>query len=170
MWGGLVIEFELLTNQTDCIVSFVDGTGAATSSTTWQITNINAVCDVVTLDSALQNSYAEHVLSGKALPVNFNSYITMLQSTGGSQNINVNIARAVSRLKTIFLTYDCTARDATNAGFNANQQLVAKDFNTFYHPMQGNYNFNLEFQYQVKIGGKFIPEYPVKSTSQSFLN
>ena len=62
-------------------------------------------CDVVTLDSALQNSYAEHVLSGKSLPINYGTYITMQQTVTGS-NISVNVARAVSRLKTIFCSFN----------------------------------------------------------------
>jgi hypothetical protein len=32
------------------------------------------------------------------------------------------------------------------------QQLVAKEVNTFYHPMQGTYNFDRELQYQIKLG------------------
>ena len=48
------------------------------------------------------------------------------------------------------------------------QNLVARDFNTFYHPMQGTYDFSQEVEYQLQIGGKVIPEYPVRSLSQAF--
>ena len=47
----------------------------ATTSTSWQIEDCRIVGDIVSLDSALQNSYAEHVLSGKALPINYSTYI-----------------------------------------------------------------------------------------------
>jgi hypothetical protein len=58
------------------------------------------------------------VLEGKSLPVNFNSYITMLQSTTGT-NININIARAVSRLKTVFITLDNATNNEADKGFTA---------------------------------------------------
>jgi hypothetical protein len=93
----------------------------------------------------------------------------MLQSTAGSTNINVNIARSVSRLKTVFITLDNVDRNAKGLPNNADG-LVMKDFNSFYHPMQdGAYHWLRELQYQLKIGGKFIPEYPVRSLSSSIL-
>ena len=61
--------------------------------------------DVVSLDSALQNSYAEHVLSGKSLPINYGTYITMQRTVLG-YHISVNVSRAVSRLKTIFCSFE----------------------------------------------------------------
>ena len=48
--------------------------------TNWSIQDIRMTGDVVTLDSALQNSYAEHVLSGKSLPINYGTDITMQQT------------------------------------------------------------------------------------------
>ena len=69
----------------------------ANTATTWSIQDIRMTGDVVTLDSALQNSYAEHVLSGKSPPINYGTYITM-QHTVTDSNISVNVARAVSRL------------------------------------------------------------------------
>jgi hypothetical protein len=92
----------------------------------------------------------------------------MLQSTGGSTNINVNIARAVARLNTVFITLDNTDRSAKGLPDNADG-IVMKDFNSFYHPMQdGAYHYLRELQYQLKLGGKFIPEYPCRSLAQSF--
>ena len=34
--------------------------------------------------------------------------------------------------------------------------------------MRGTYNFDEELEYQLQIGGKLIPEYPVRSKSQAF--
>ena len=55
----------------------------------------------MTLDSALQNSYAEHVLAWKSLTINYGTYITMQQKVVGDK-FSVNVSRAASRLKTIF--------------------------------------------------------------------
>ena len=51
------------------------------------------------------NSYSEHVLSGKSLNIQYGTYITMQQTVTGD-NISVNVSRAVSRLKTIYCSFD----------------------------------------------------------------
>jgi hypothetical protein len=76
-WCPLTFEFEVVSLATDPIVS----TGStdftvANTSVTWQIQDVRLICDIVTLDSALQNSYAEHILSGKALPINYGTYVS----------------------------------------------------------------------------------------------
>jgi hypothetical protein len=38
MWGGLTLELELVTSPLDAIVAFTGDGGAATSSTSWTIT------------------------------------------------------------------------------------------------------------------------------------
>ena len=106
----------------------------------------------MTLDSALQNSYAEHVLSGKCLPINYNTYISMQQTVAG-ENISVNVARAVSKLNTIFMTFD------NKSLLTQGETQYIKDFNNFYHPMNGwPYNHDDELEYQIQIGSKMLPQ------------
>ena len=69
------------------------------------MSDVRLTSDVVVLDSALMNSYSEHVLSGKSLNIQYGTYITMQQTVTGD-NISVNVSRAVSRLKTIFCSFD----------------------------------------------------------------
>lgn len=61
-------------------------------------------CDVCTLDNALDNEYAAHLLSGKSIPINFSTYITQSQAITG--DVSVNVSRAMTRLKTIFCSLD----------------------------------------------------------------
>ena len=96
--------------------------------------------DVVTLDSALQNSYAEHVFSGKSLSINYGTYITMQQTIAGD-NISVNVSRAVSRLKTIFCSFTGDNNPSDVQKINSPYYLVKKDWNYFYHPMSLNVIF-----------------------------
>ena len=106
MWGGFVVEFDLIGCATEAIITGVTGgdfTPTDTSST-WEISDVRFVGDQVTLDSASQNSYAEHVLGGKTLPINYNTFITMQQAVSGG-NISVNSSRAVSRLKTLYFSF-----------------------------------------------------------------
>ena len=39
------------------------------------ISQIQLKCDLVTLDNGLDNEYAKHLLSGKSLPINYDTYI-----------------------------------------------------------------------------------------------
>jgi len=108
MWGGFVLEFELVGTSTDPIISPPAGVADsdytnANTSTAWEILDVRLIGDQVNLDSALQNSYSEHVLSGKTLPISYNTFITMQQAVSGTY-ITVNISRAVSRLKTFYFS------------------------------------------------------------------
>ena len=94
-----------MSGATDAIVTpYVSPTGTGctfnptNTSTNWQRQDVWMVADVVALDSGLQNSYAEHVLSGKSLPINYSTYVTILQSVV-FPTVNVSVTRSVSRLK-----------------------------------------------------------------------
>ena len=77
----------------------------ANSSNEWYIDNVQLKCDLCTLDSALDNSYAEHMLSGKSLPINYNTYINQTQNITGQVDIAINVSRAISRLKSVFINF-----------------------------------------------------------------
>ena len=67
--------------------------------------------DLITLDNALQNTYDSHLLSGNAYPINYNTYINSVQSVigagaNGQDKINLSISRAITRLKSVFITLD----------------------------------------------------------------
>ena len=107
MWCPITLEFEIVSGSTDAVVTPIAAGSAFTptnTSTSWQIQDVRIIADVVTLDNGLQNSYAEHILSGKSLPINYSTYITMLQSYT-FPSINVSVTRAASRLKTVFFNF-----------------------------------------------------------------
>ncbi len=72
--GGITIELELVSSLTEPIITHVnaDFTDANTSKKSY-LENVQCKCYLLTLDSQLENSYAEHLLSGKTLPVNLNT-------------------------------------------------------------------------------------------------
>ena len=88
----------------------------------------------------------------------------MQQAVSGGQ-ITVNISRAVSKLKTIFFSF--YGGDPTNEDLKNLPAFACKKKSNFYHPMLGNYDFKKELEYQIQIGSKMIPEYPVRSLVQS---
>ena len=161
----LTIELELVNDATDPIVPPSDANGAvftpANTSADWQIENVQLKCDICNLDNSLQNNYDSHLLSGKSLPINFNTYITQSQAISG-QDVGVSLNRAITRLKSIFVTfYKSSTTDATH-----------KEWNDFAHPMDHAtnllYDSGYELEYQIQIGSKLFPEYPVRSVSESF--
>ena len=165
----ITIELELVNDSTEPILSDLTGTQftAANTSVQWQIWNVQAKCDMCILDNALDNSYAEHLLSGKSLPINYNTYVSQMQSllsgTNGQQKVRLNVTRALSRLKSVFITLDKQVTD-----------LKRKPWNTFYSPMwfytgsSNQFNSLGEFEAQLQLGSKLYPEYPIRSHSESY--
>ena len=103
MWCPIALEFELVSGATDAIATPIAGGTftPSTTSTSWQIQGVRIVADIIALDNGLQNSYAEHVLSGKSLPISYSTYITRLLSCV-FPTINVSVRRSASRLKTVY--------------------------------------------------------------------
>ena len=160
----LTIELELVNDANEPIVT--PGANAvfttANTSNDWQIENVQIKCDICNLDNSLQNNYDSHLLSGKSLPINFNTYITQSQSIVG-QDVGVSLNRAITRLKAIFVTFHkSTDTDCSHKAWN--------DFN---HPMEYgpnlSYDKGFELEYQIQIGSKLYPEYPVRSISESYV-
>ena len=93
------IELELVNAAVDAVG------GLPAPCTSWVISDVQCKCDLVTLDNGLENSYSEHVLEGKSLPINYSTYISQSQVVT-DLNIGVNVSRAVTRLKSIFMSMD----------------------------------------------------------------
>ena len=97
------IELELVNNMLDAVVM-----RNAYSSGLWNISDIQCKCDLLTLDNSLDSEYASHLLSGKSLPINFATWSHTNQSTGSDKSFSANIHRALSRLKSIFVSLNHT--------------------------------------------------------------
>ena len=143
-------------------------------------------CDLITLDNALDNSYAEHLLSGKSLPINYNTFVSQMQTIVGQLKPNVNVTRALTRLKSVFVTLekDPVVGVGTIAGadYKAKYAPGSLAWRRYWSPMSvdnqaysgtadGNdyvHNPNGEFSFQIHIGSKLYPEYPIRSHSEAF--
>ena len=116
----VTIELELVNDATDPIVApGVDTVFTATNTSgVWHIDNVQLKCDICSLDNSLQNNYDSHLLSGKSLPINYNTYITQSQAISG-HDVSVSLNRAITRLKSIFVAfYKSTETDATHKEWN----------------------------------------------------
>ena len=98
------------------------------------ISDIQCKIDLLTLDSSLQNAYASHLLSSKSLPINFSSYNHSSQSTNGDKDFSAHIHRALTRLKSVYITlFDNWA----GTGYGPAEVLLPgmrKVCDDFYHP------------------------------------
>ena len=94
------------------------------------MSDVRMTADVCVLDSAVMNSYSEHVLSGKSLNIQYGTYITMQQTVTGN-HISVNVSRAVSRLKTIFCSFDHDYKPTNQNKIDYPSFLVKKTLELF---------------------------------------
>ena len=150
------IELELVNHQADAVTT--ETTNGFSTGANWDISDIQCKCDLLELGSSLQNEYASHLLSGKSLPINFNTWNHTNQSTGNDNNFSAHISRAVTRSKSIFITL-----------FKPDG-VTYKQVNDFYHPCTNDGQLTLanEHSYQVQIGAKLVPECPVNSLAESY--
>jgi hypothetical protein len=142
------------------------------SSISWQIENPVVRCDICTLDNSLQNEYAQLLLSGKSLPINYSSYVNQMQTITGTSPA-INITRALSRLKSVFVTFDQVNSMAPSfTGANGHLAVWKKSWNDFHHPMTyttgSMYNSLYEMEYQLQVGSKLFPDFPMRSLQEQF--
>ena len=176
----LTIEMEICNNLYDPIISpqypgFSDvtdlGITAADTASNWQIQNVQIKCDICKMDNQLENEFAQRFLSGQTIPINYSTFITNLQVLQG-QTPSVNITRALSRLKSVFLTLTGAPTGTTNSTdlLNKYSPMFLRDWNNFYHPMAGSttYNSGKELEIQLQSGSKLMPLYPMRSLAESY--
>ena len=167
-YAPITIELELADGYLDAIVDpaalATDVVTDANTSTDWQIENVQVKVDVCTLDNALDNSYAQHLLSGKSLPISYNTFVSQLQSTNATDKNLINVSRALTRLKSVFVTLHKTDTDSVQRKF----------WNNFFSPLQPEnkdafvHNSDGEFEFQLQIGSKLFPEYPIRSHNEAY--
>ena len=145
---------------------------AANTSYTWSIQNAMVKCDLITLDSGLNESYAKVLEEGKKLTINYNTFISQIQSIVGQTNIQVSLTRSLTRLKAVYVSL----LKGYAAGSGGRERMVAaKPWNDFFSPMSPDvddgtlyYNQQGEFQAQLAIGSNIYPAYPLQCHRESF--
>jgi hypothetical protein len=151
----IVLELEL-GDATDAVVTSqsynvntnydtIYTTGNTTNS--WQVQNACVKCDICILDNALNNSYIEHLLSGKSLPIQYSTYISQ-QSAVVGKSFAVQVVRAVSKLQKAFISF--YSDSALPLPFR-------KPTITFHHPMDeispsAVYDPDKELQIYLQLG------------------
>ena len=73
------------------------------SSNQWSILNVQAKCDLVTLDNSYEEDFFKSLSEGTPLYINYNTLISQIQTISGNSNLNVNVSRSLTRLKSVFV-------------------------------------------------------------------
>jgi len=136
--NGITVELEVVNAFTDAI-AFADGT-----SQTWTITEPRLLADVVVLDSQVHNDYADHLRSGKTLPIAFSSFVNQVQSIGNTTDPVISMSRSFTRLKSVFVSFykpvTTIVAPAVDGQINVastdivDYNLGINEVNFFYHP------------------------------------
>ena len=90
--SGIVMEFEL----DDADTAFNE-TGVS-----YEITDVKLFATLHTIDSALANSYASHVLKGNPLHLHYTSVVSSRHLVNGS-SVSISLVRGFTRLKQCFI-------------------------------------------------------------------
>jgi hypothetical protein len=124
------------------------------------------------MDNQLENEFAQKFNSGQSIAVNYSTYVVQQQSLAG-QSPSLNITRALSKLKSVFLTLTGKTADANDAAMDTlgyYENAFLKPWNDFYHPMawDNNYTSTGELEVSLQIGPKKFPDYPLRTVSDLF--
>ena len=101
---GLVIEILLCSGMADPLATGDDGALAGDPSQDWSLEQVRLHCDVVKINSQMQNSYASHILTGKSLTLPMRSYTTVRFTNTAEQTL-LQIPRTFSRLNAVMVTF-----------------------------------------------------------------
>ena len=177
-YAPVTLELELADDPLDPIFTAVTGDGTvathittANTSLLWEINNAQVKTDACVLDNALDNSYAQRLLSSKSLPISHNTFVSQAQTIAGQSAPLINVSRALTRRKSIFVMLQ---NDYTAASNRINL-IGRKKWNDFFSPMSihnvdGAYSSvsDGEFEAQLQIGSKLFPEYPIRSRNEAY--
>jgi len=132
---------------------------AVGASTTWLIENAELKCNIITLDSLMDQQFHDHLRAGRSLYVPISTWTTTMQAVTAPSNYRVDLARGYSALKTVIATQSKAADNQTIS---------------FYHkaaggdPTNGTASSDDDIEYQIQIGSAMYPTLPVRGFAESF--
>ena len=147
-----------------------------TYSQAYTLTNCYILCDLITLDSSIQNSYMQKLLSGAALAMTIPSYITVAYPVTNAQQLAIVVQRALTRNVAVFVNFNrgggnvttfvypdaATTRDMGHAVMQEQHGGHAQIAPTTPLLMDNNFSF------QLQLGSKLWPEQPMSSLAECY--
>ena len=180
----ITIELEICQDPEEALCTTIAAAGAAAPlpayealarSTAFTLSDVQIKADTCTVSQDLVERYSQHLLSGKPLPIPFSSFITQMQALTGQASFNVQVARAFSRLKGVWFNFYRTP--VAEAGNIMSGPAISSlgVSNYFYYPPPGGSAItpvalttaNDTLQWQLLIGSKTWPTYPVRGVAET---
>ena len=103
----ITIELSLVYDPLDPIVSSMgyQGFAVANTATTWQIMNVQAKCDLATLERGLKEPNIKLLEEGKKLTLNYNTIISQYQTIYNQTDLSIHMSRSFARLKSGYVPF-----------------------------------------------------------------
>jgi hypothetical protein len=133
----------------------------------WYITQPRLVGDVLTLDNALQNSYASHILQGKQLPYMMHGLYSLRATIPtGSTMYSLPIARGFTRLSTCYFSF----WTSTDSAVDDNHKYANRFISTLSIGAASNDNTTDADQcsWNITVGAQRYPEFDCSSLQESW--
>lgn len=133
----IILELEIVANVNDAICH-IDG-----QNHDWTITEPVCMCDIVSLDGALENEFAQSLLDGESIPLAYDSFATQLQAMPQADAATISLSRSFTRLKAVFITFYNSIRklklvegktDDFEYSDVIDTSVPLNNINHFYHP------------------------------------
>ena len=129
----------------------------------YSLVNCYMICDLVTLDSSVQNSYYKSLLSGAALSIVVPQYTTIHYPITNASTLAIVVQRAFTRNVAVFVSF--SRNDNYVQNFNYPDIDVTGMAN--YMPAEP-YLADGPFSFQLQLGSKLWPEQPMSSLAEMY--
>ena len=146
-------------------------------SKSYSFNNACVLCDMITLDANVQNSYMQSLLAGHALAVSIPQYITIYNPmTPGASLASIVVQRALTRLCAVYATFDMVPTATSSwhevTNFAPPNPEILDSCTRAVNGINGSFtNMVLEdgsFQFQLQLGSKMFPEQAMSSFAEMF--
>ena len=153
-WPALLLGAQGLTFELECAIP---GEAMQSAASTYQLTNLRILLDVVSLTSELTDQYTSLLLTGKSVFLELEqSEATQHFLPGTSSKFSISSARQFSRLNTFIAIF----QQAPTAG-----QIVEQQVNNFYLPASAG----ATLETNLVINGQRQPAFNNKGTAEHWI-
>jgi hypothetical protein len=132
-------------------------------STNYSLVNCYMLCDLITLDSSVQNSYYKSLLSGAALSLVIPQYTTIHYPITNAATLAIVVQRAFTRNVAVFVTF--TNREDLVGEFSYPDIRVSREM---IRSRATPFLEDSAFSFQLQLGSKLWPEQPMSSLAEMY--
>jgi len=170
-YSSLELHLELISDPSDACRTGTSGNPLVYSfGSSWALSDVQFKVDIANLDSELENSFAQTLLSGRALTWNINSWTSSFHGIPqGTDDPLVSSQRSLSRLKSVFVSLFST-RDDTRSQINLFAHPNGKSPTSPIITQSNNevIDDSKDVEFQFRINGEVMPILPCRSKAEAF--